>query len=495
MHLRSLFARRQWRLLVALLVAMPVVPAPAHVDAVSASQPRPASRLERLEIKSRFDAFGGLSFGPAGQYEAIVAVAHGQLDPADAANARIVDLDKAPRTNGLVEYETDVVILRPKDPLSARRVLFYDVVNRGNKIALTTYFNEGNGDLTSPEGAGNGFLMRQGYTVVFSGWQGDLPLSGDGSRIGTRFPVATNPDGSPITGLSREEIVFDNTTNPGRLTLTWPAADLDPAQAMLRAKVHQNDDWRPVPTWSYLDDKTVQIDRPADLDAGSIYEFIYTARDPKVMGIGMAAVRDLVSFLEYETADGQGNLNPLNDLRGAPCEAPGLNQACPENPATTVDVAIIEGISQSGRFTRDFLWQGFNADPSGRQVFNGAMPLIGGSRKTWTNFRFAQPGRWSKQHEDHLQAGDQFPFTYATITDPISGMDDGLLAQCSATNTCPRVMQLDGSGEFWLARASLLVSDGAGNEVPLPDNVRLYQMTGTPHGYSQTRVSNSLPAC
>jgi hypothetical protein len=489
------FAARLARAVVAVSLFLPTIQAPIARGEASAAQPRRAAGIEWLEIKSWSTAFGGTSFGAVGEYDAIVAVAHGKLDPTDPTNAGIVDLDKAPRVDGLVAYETDVVILKPSDLSSARRVLFYDVVNRGNKIALSNYFNEGNADLNAPEGAGNGFLMRQGYTVVFSGWQGDVPMSGDGSRLGTRFPVATNADGSPITGLSREEIVFDTTTSPTNLALTWPAATLDPTQARLRVKLRQVDEWRNVPTWSYVDQRTVTIDRPADMDAGAIYEFIYPARDPIVMGIGFAAVRDVVSFLKYDTADARGTANPLNDLRGAACEMRDAIGGCPANPTTTVDVAVIEGISQSGRFARDYLWQGFNADTNGRQVFDGAMPLIAGSRKTWTNFRFAQPGRWSKQHEDHLQAGDQFPFTYATTTDPISGQTDGLFARCSASGTCPRVMQLDGSGEFWLARASLLVSDGMGREVPLPDNVRAYQLTGTPHGYSQSRVSNPLAAC
>jgi hypothetical protein len=244
-----------------------------------------------------------------------------------------------------------------------------------------------------------------------------------------------------------------------------------------------------------VDDKTIRIDRPADFDAGAIYEFTYTARDPKVMGIGFAAVRDLVTFLKHAAADTRGNPNPLNDLRQAPCELPDPTAGCPMNPSATVDVALIEGISQSGRFTRDFIWQGFNADTGGRRVFDGAMPLIAGSRKTWTNFRFAQPGRWSKQHEDHFQIGDQFPFTYATLTDPVSGATDGILAQCAASSTCPKVMHLDGGGEFWLARASLIVTDGAGNEVALPDTVRAYLMTGTPHGYSLNGKPSMVPAC
>jgi Alpha/beta hydrolase domain len=452
--------------------------------------------IDWLEIKSITDAFGGTSFGNAGPYEYIAAVAHGRLDPNDAANARIVDLDRAPLTNGLVEYQTDVGILRPKDPGLARRVLFYDVVNRGNKIALTTYFDEGANNLTSPEDAGNAFFMRQGYTVVWSGWQGDIALSGDGTRIGADFPVATNADGSPITGPSREEIVFDDTTTT-TLPLTWPTAARDPSNGSLRVKEHQTDPWTDLPssTWTWQDDRSIHIDRPVDFDAGAIYEFTYTARDPKVMGIGFAAVRDLVTFLKQATTDQRGNPNPLNDLRQAPCELADSGGTCPTNPSTTVDVSLIEGISQSGRFTRDFIWQGFNADPGGGRVFDGAMPLIAGSRKTWTNFRFAQPGRWSKQHEDHLQAGDQFPFTYATTTDPVSGQTDGILALCTASHTCPKVMHLDGGGEFWLARASLITTDGAGHEVALPDTVRAYLMTGTPHGYSLTGKPSVLPSC
>jgi hypothetical protein len=338
--------------------------------------------------------------------------------------------------------------------------------------------------------------MRQGYTVVWSGWQGDIPMSGDGTRIGADFPIATNADGTPVTGPSREEIVFDDATTT-TMPLTWPTATRDSSNGSLRVKEHQTDPWTDLPAsaWSWMDDKSIHIDRPASFDAGAIYEFTYTARDPKVMGIGFAAVRDLVTFLKEATTDNRGNANPLNDLREAPCELADPSAQCATNPATTVDVSLIEGISQSGRFTRDFIWQGFNADTNSRRVFDGAMPLIAGSRKTWTNFRFAQPGRWSKQHEDHFQIGDQFPFTYATTTDPISGQTDGILARCTPTNTCPKVMHLDGGGEFWLARASLVVTDGAGHDVALPDNVRAYLMTGTPHGYSLTGKPTMPAAC
>src|SRR5690606_30022612 len=185
--------------------------------------------------------------------------------------------------------------------------------------------------------------------------------------------------------------------------------------------------------------------RPAGFDGGAIYEFVYTAKNPIVMGAGFAAVRDVISFLRYETQDTQGNRNPLADPR------------LPE-------VAISIGVSQSGRFLRDLLYLGPNEDLEGRVVFDGVHPDIAGSRKTFTNYRFSQPGRWQKQHEDAIYPGDQFPFTYGVLTDPISGRTDGLLAKCSLSNTCPLIVHTDGEAELWQARASLVVTDPLGKE-------------------------------
>ena len=455
----------------------------------------PPGTIRSLDIKSRTDAFGGASFGSAGVYESIAAVATGRLDPAHPSNAGIVDLARAPKAaDGWVEYKVDVSILRPKSAAAARRVLFYDVVNRGNKLAHTLYFNEGS-DFTTSAGAGTGFLMRQGYTVVWSGWQGNIAMSSDGTRMGASFPVATNVDGTPITGTSRDEFIFDNTTNPATAPLSYPASDLNPALATLRVKQRQADAWQNVATWTYSDSKSIAITRPSNMDAGAIYEFIYPAKDPVVMGIGFAAIRDLISFLRYEKADASGAANPLADLKNAPCEIKDSAGACPANPDTTVDVALIEGISQSGRLVRDFIWQGFNADGQRRKVFDGALPLIAGGRKTWTNFRFAQPGRFSRQHEDHFQAGDQFPFTYATTTDPLSGRSDGIFASCGASDTCPKLFHLDGGNEFWQSRSSLVTLDGLGNAVAVPDSVRTYYMTGTPHAYNPSGISSKPGNC
>ena len=214
-------------------------------------------------------------------------------------------------------------------------------------------------------------------------------------------------------------------------------------------------------------------------DAGTIYNFTYRAKDPKVMGIGFAAVRDLMSFLKNEATDKQGNANPVADLKAAVCAA-GTN--CPASPTTNFDVALGEGLSQSGRFLRDFLYQGFNKDLNGKIVFDGLMPLIPAGRRTWVNARFAQPGRWSKEHEDHWMPGDQFPFAYNVTTDPVSGATDGLLQKCLQSSTCPKIMQLDGAYEWWGGRASLVVTNGAGADLTLPENVRYYLVPGAGHG-------------
>jgi len=216
-------------------------------------------------------------------------------------------------------------------------------------------------------------------------------------------------------------------------------------------------------SWSYTGDSQIRIVRPQGFDGGAIYEFVYQAKDPIVMGLGFAAMRDVISFLRYRETDDAGTANPLA-YRGLP------------------EVAISFGNSQSGRYQRDMLYQGFNEDLSGRIVFDGIHPHIAGSRKTFTNYQFSQPGRWQKQHEDHFYPGDQFPFTYATLTDPISGRTDGLQVRCSRTNTCPKVIHTDGEAEVYQGRSSLIVTDPLGGHIELPENVRAYVIAGTRHG-------------
>ena len=421
----------------------------------------------KIEVTSTQPVFDGMEFGSAGAYEKVAGRIHGEADPGHPLNASIVNLDRAPRNaRGLVEYSVDFYLLKPADMRRHNGRILYDVLNRGLKLALSA-FNDApaNNDPAAAADAGNGFLMRQGYAVLWSGWQGGV-APGEGRMLAS-LPVATD-GGAPIVAVNRDEFIFNHTHNPARAPLSYPAHTTDQAQAALSVRQRQSDPRVAIPrtSWRFLSKQSIEIERPDGFDAGAIYELIYPARDPIVMGLGMAAVRDVVSFFRYRAADDAGRPNPLASGAGAP----------------SIAHAYAFGMSQSGRFLRDWLWQGFNQNLDGTKVFDGVIPSLAGSRKTFTNFAFAQPGRFSCQHEDHLTPGDQFPFTYATRTDPVSGRSGGILERYSAPEKAPKIIQTDSSGEYWQGRASLVTTDEAGRDVPLPDNVRFYLFAGTQHG-------------
>ncbi len=458
----------------ALLLTLASLAAPERGSAEARS---PAARVERFEITSRGEAFAGERFGDVGAYERIDAVVHVTLDPEHPANADIADLSLAPRdAGGRVAYDADVTILRPKEARAGSGTLLFDVLNRGRKLALAS-LNEiapsfapgANAD--SAASAGNGFLMERGFTLAWAGWQADVAGPG---LMSARFPVATER-GAPITGRVQLEVVFDHVEQPGRIALPYPAASLDAAQASLTVRQRQGDAKRALPTSAlrFEGERTLLVTRPTDVDAGAIYELVYTARDPVVTGLGFAATRDVVSFLRFAKADASGAPNPL---------------------AGEIDRALAIGLSQSGRYLRDWLWQGFHVDGDGRALFEGVLPVIAGARKTFTNARWGQPGRFSRQHEEQLVPGNQFPFTYAVTKDAVSGATDGILARCSATKTCPKLMHVDTSAELWQAGASLVGTDGAGHDVAFPENVRAYLLAGASHAPGMVAPWCELPA-
>lgn len=413
-------------------------------------------KFEILKIES--PAFEGRTFGTVGTYDRILARATIAVTPEDINNKIIVDLDRAPRNaQGQVEATSDVEILRPTVAANGNRSLFYEVLNRGRKLGLAL-FNDipaVTNDLVKATDAGNGFLMNHGYTVVWSGWQGDIVPGG--GRMTFSPPVVPG-----MTGLAREDFIFDHTDNPASGTLSYPAADLDPANTKISVREREADP-RVTPAGlgvSFESPTKISIKRPEGFDAGAIYEFIYIAKDPKVMGLGFAATRDVVSFLRHETADASGTANPL---------------------AGRIDRAIGFGLSQSGRFLHDYLYLGFNADEAGRTVFEGLMPHISGGKKTFTNYRFSQPGRSPYEHADMLYPGADFPFTYPVTTDSVSGKSDGLLARCLAAGNCPKIIKTDSELEFYQQRASLVVTDTKGDAITMPDNVRLFLLSNLQH--------------
>ena len=402
------------------------------------------TKIELVVVES--PALNGQRFGHVGQYERLVGVAHGEVDPTDPRHAGIVNLEQAPRNkSGRVEYSTEVEIYRPIDISRGNGAIYHTVPNRGGAGPAETA------------------ILERGFSLVRVGWQGDIASTEN--NVVASLPVATRADGSAIVGPAVEEFIFNDAARRSRARLTYPAASSDQGDATLTVRRTQAAQRQTPPdlAWRYVDSREIEIDRTDAFDGGAIYELVYLARDPIVMGLGFAAMRDTVSFLRYNLTDDMGRQNPLAGA-GLP------------------EVAISFGQSQSGRFLRDFLYQGFNEDTVGRIVFDGLHPDIAGSRKTFTNYEFGQPGRWQKQHEDHLYPGDQFPFTYVTLTDPVSGRTDGLQERCRATNTCPKIIHSDGEAELWQARASLVVTDPIGQHIDLPDNVRVYLVAGTQHG-------------
>jgi len=447
------------------------------LGALAATVPGGAARGEvvRFEITDRGPFAEGRSFGDVGPYERIVGRVDYAVDPAGQVNAPIIDLALAPRDEqGRVTFSSDVCILAPKDLSKGNGAVFYDVNNRGNKLAIR-FFNDGPGG-NDPTDPGNGFLMRAGYTVVWSGWDGEL-LPGD-QRLRLRAPVATE-EGRPLTGLVRYEISTDkdsqrepvNRANHGAYrptargletaTLTWRLRAADPRVPIPRAQFQLQVDPNDSKDGSQL--PLVELELAAGFRRGYLYELIYEAQDPLVHGVCFAAVRDLIAALKH----GEGEGNPLAAGDG------------------TFDLAYGFGVSQSGRFLREYLYRGFNDDERGRIVFDGLMPHVAGGGLGSFNHRFAQPTAFSTQHQLSDWPTDRFPFAYETQTDPVSGQTDGIMARVAGTKTAPKVMHTQSSAEYWSRAGSLVHTDPLGQRdaVP-PDNARIYAFGGTQHGPS-----------
>ncbi len=443
------------------------------------------ARIVRIDIqKAGTPTFEAASFGKTGQYEKLDGRAYGELDPRDPLNRSIVYIDKAPRNAaGMVEYSIDVSIIKPVDMSRGNGTIFYDVTNRGGRRAFDAFHvgaNPGNNPVSSKD-AGDGFLMKAGYTLVTSGWQGDIMPGG--GRVAGQFPVPVEADDKPVSKRITAEYIVTQPSYTLSLGNEGGRAEARPHAAVLERKDEARLMRRkgpltarePIPgsEWSFgrcPDGKNpVPSDShlcyPAGFSTDYVYELVYVARDPVVMGIAFAAVRDLVSFLRHDRTAA----NPL--MRGA---------VAGENP---VRHALGFGRSQSGRFIKDLVNEGFNIDESKRRIFDGILPLISGSRVTLTNMEFATPGRVPSTLTQHYYRGDQFPFTYATLTDPVTGKRGGWLERCTAQGVCPKVFHMDSGTEAWGARNSLVITDAAGkSDLPIPENVRLYYFASTQHG-------------
>ena len=427
------------------------------------------ARITRIVIDTATSpAFGGQSFGTAGQYETLSGRAFGELDPADPHNAIIQDISLAPRNaNSRVEYMATFFVVKPIDMSRSSHVLWEDVPNRGGRITIGT-FDRNNGDIG-----------------LSAGWQGDnvggtQQVFPNTTRDFVVVPVAKNPDGSAITGMSLGRIY--NVSGPASqapLIYTnptpYPAATLDTSKAQLITRTHESmtgevtgEQVVPSSDWAWArcsatnpfpgTPDATQVCLRNGFDPGLIYTVVFPVKDPYVLGIGFAAFRDLGSFFKYATSDDVGTPNPL---------------------AGGVVASIARGSSQSGNFLREYIQLGFTQDEAGRKVHDASWPTIAG-RRLIMNVRFATPDAVL-----HLyQAGSEGPMWWTHWPDTARALPAaGILDRCTANNSCPKIVETFGAAEFWdLHMSPNLVGTGADQDIPLTRNIRRYYIPSTPHG-------------
>ena len=421
------------------------------------------ARIIRIEITSvESPTFEGRTFGRVGPYEKLRGKAYGELDPTDPHNAVITDIELAPRNaNGKVEYSMDIVILKPVDLRRGNHKVFLDMNNRGNMLVLRLNDVAPTNNPTTAADAGSGFIMDLGYSVVGNGW--DVGATSENARLTISLPIAQRPDGSSLTGLSYEYINFNNAKSV-RYRLAYPTATLEKSEATLtvRARLGDRPTTLPATAWEYVDEKTIRL-----LPAGTpfkqshVYEFTYTARDPVVAALGLAATRDFVSFLRHAARDDVGTPNPL---------------------AGDVQQTFSFSISQPSRALNDYQTLGFNEDEQSRRVIDGMLKWTGGGSGDQINYRFAQTGRTERNRQNHLYPEGVFPFAHQSLTDHLSGRTGGRSARCTVSSTCAKTFEVNSSNEYWVKASSLLHSDTRGKDLEDPESVRFYLISGLSHG-------------
>jgi hypothetical protein len=423
------------------------------------------AKVVRLEIASRRDVLDGKSFGDAGAYERITGRVYFSLPVANAHNQRIVDLGNAVNLkDGEVEFSADFMAIRPKDPKKDNGSLLLEVPNRG-RSRIVALVDGGNWDLASD--AGDAWLLRNGYTIVALGWQWDA-AGQDALRFNA--PIAKE-NGKTITGLLRGDLMPSTVMEEiplGHLILgsiggtEYAVAAPDDARNVLTVRDSRNAKRAVIPRseWRFahtVDGKLVPSDRHIHLNGGfqpgKIYEYVYIAADPVIAGGGFAAVRDFASYAKHDPSA----LTPAARVYG-------------------------EGISQNGRFLRDFLYQGFNADEDGKIALDGVLAHVAGAGRGSFNYRFAQPSRDAQPTSSVFFPTDVFPFTDQPETDPVTGEEGGLLDRAVADKVVPKIFFSNTSYEYWGRAAALIhiTADGK-KDAAISPNVRVYHFTGLQH--------------
>ncbi|MBL8227111.1 MAG: hypothetical protein JNL98_01485 [Bryobacterales bacterium] len=422
--------------------------------------------VKQIQLVDRADV-------PGYAYERVLAKVHFAVDPKLPANRIIRDIDHAPRNaQGMVEFSADLFVLKPRNPVEGNGTLLFEVSNRGNKGLLSMFnFARSMRDPRLREDFGDGYLLKQGYTLVWVGWQADV--ADDANALRLFAPVATD-NGKPISGLVRGQWIVDSKTtvhNLGdRSHIPYAVADANDPSLQLTVQDRRDAPKRTIPRdqWQLARlafgkpmPDTGSIYMASGFEPGKMYELVYTSQDPAIVGLGPAAIRDVISFLKYE----RNGVLLLGDQ------------------ASHLKRAVGFGTSQSGRFLRTFLYFGFNKDEKNRKVFDGVWAHVAGGGRGSFNHRFAQPSRDGHPYMNTLYPTDIFPFSDTPQTDPETGLTDGLLVRADEDKVAPKIFYTNGSYEYWGRAASLIHTalDGK-SDAALRSDTRAYLLSGTQHG-------------
>ena len=421
--------------------------------------------ITELEITNRTSFASGVPFGDVGAYELLEGTAHYAVDPSHARNQGITDLELAPRDSvGKVVFSSDFSMLQPVNLDRGNRRILFDVVNRGRKTALTFNGVPIPTDATAPLQAGNGYLMRRGYTVVWGGWQADVPPTP--GLIGLQGPEAVGPQG-PLTGKIMCQFQCNEPTQvfllADREHLANPAADPEEAEATLTVRDLPNSPAIPVDRsqWAFVrvEDEDVEpqhshVYMPSGFEPGKIYQLVYTTNVSRIVGLGFVAIRDAVSFLKHAPAAAG---NPL---------------------AGAIDYAYAIGRSQSGRFLRQYIHTGINEDEEDRTALDGIIPHVAGGMRGEFNLRFGQPSK-----DVCYIIPEMFPFTDTPQTDPVTGAQGSLLDAMERQGRAPKIMFTNTSAEYWRGDAALIHTNlETLTDAPESPSARRYHFAGCQHG-------------
>jgi hypothetical protein len=402
-----------------------------------------SAEVSRVEITARRDVAGGRSFGSTGPYEQIVGKLYFAVDPTNKRNLVIADLDKAPKNGaGKIELSADLVILKPRDANKGNGIALFDIVNRGRGVAFAKFNVPGTANgAAAPDEYGDGFLLNRGYTIVQVGWEFDARREG---AVRIEVPAAAG-----VTGMARATFIPTSNSPEATVGDLVGYTSSDPASSENTLTVRDSPQAKattiPRAKWHLTAGNVVTLD--GGFEPGRIYELAYKATNPPVAALGFAAVRDAASWVKY---------------------AP--------DAAVSAKYTFAFGSSQTGRFLREFLYDGFYTDERGRLVFDAVIPHLAGASGVNLNRRWSIPTSLSSD------VATIFPFSDMKQRDPMTGVEEGLLENARAGERQPKVFWTNTATEVWEKAAALETTTPDGSkDRPLPANTRLFVFASTQH--------------